>query len=370
MNRIIFTVTNDLVRDRRMQRICGSLSRAGYRVTLVGRRYADSPQLPRQDFHQHRLKLWFRRGKLFYLEFHVRLFLYLLTHQAKAMCAVDLDTILPIRLVTALRRIPAFFDAHEDYTRVPELLGRSRERMVWEWIARQAIPGMRCCYTVNETLARIFSIRYGKSFSVIRNVPQRITRGGELPNLSHRLLWYHGDLNPGRGLEEIVMAMPALPGWRLHIAGHGVLSAALEAMIRKLGLAERVELLHWVAPDHLWNHMSGASIGLNLLDGRSESYFHSLANKTFDYIQAGLPAISMDFPEYRRLQVQGPIGVLVEDLSIAAIVEAVRKLENPATYRKCQDSLKRLRQFLVWEEEEKALVTLYGKECPIRDSPE
>lgn len=370
MTRIIVAVTNDLVRDRRMQRICGSLSRAGYRITLVGRCYADSPPLTPQDFHQHRLRLWFRRGKLFYLEFHIRLFLYLLTHPAQAMCAVDLDTILPVRMVAGIRRIPAFFDAHEDYTGVPELIGRPRERKIWEWVARKAIYGMRCCYTVNETLAGIFSARYGKRFSVVRNVPMRIVVEPELPNLSHRILWYHGDLNPGRGLEEIISAIPALPGWRLRIAGHGVLAVKLESMVRKLDLSERVELLHWVAPDDLWKHMAGASIGLNLLDARSESYYHSLANKSFDYIQAGLPAIAMDFPEYRRLQDQGPIGVLVEDLSMTAIVEAVRKLEDPTTYLKCQDSLKRLRQVMVWEEEEKALVALYGKEIPIRDSPE
>jgi hypothetical protein len=36
-NKIIFTVTNDLNFDQRMQRICSTLSNAGYEVELVGR---------------------------------------------------------------------------------------------------------------------------------------------------------------------------------------------------------------------------------------------------------------------------------------------------------------------------------------------
>ncbi|MEK0440993.1 MAG: hypothetical protein RLZZ504_1909, partial [Bacteroidota bacterium] len=48
--RIIFTVTNDLAFDQRMQRICGSMAAAGYAVTLVGRLRNTSQALPNQSF--------------------------------------------------------------------------------------------------------------------------------------------------------------------------------------------------------------------------------------------------------------------------------------------------------------------------------
>ncbi|MEY4316047.1 MAG: hypothetical protein RI977_1424, partial [Bacteroidota bacterium] len=53
--RIIFTVTNDLAFDQRMQRICGSLAAAGYAVTLVGRLKKDSRTLKTEPYQQIRL---------------------------------------------------------------------------------------------------------------------------------------------------------------------------------------------------------------------------------------------------------------------------------------------------------------------------
>jgi len=364
MTDLILCVTNDLVHDRRMQRIGRSLTEAGYRVTLVGRRYADASALGPQPFRQERMRLWFRRGKAFYVEYQIRLFILLLFRRADALVAVDLDTILPVALVGWLRRKPCIFDAHEDYTRVPELLERPRETAIWEWVGRWSIPRMALCYTVGEALSRILGDRYGIPFEVIRNVPPRQDRGRPLPGIATRQLWYHGTLNAGRGLEEIIQAMPALPGWRLKIAGDGVLAVHLENMIRRLGLGDRVTLLHWVAPEALWEHMAASAIGLNLLDGRAESYRYSLANKTFDYIQAGLPAICMDFPEYQSLDSQGPIGVLVEDMSTPRLVEAVRKLEDPGYYQTCQQALLRCREEWIWEKESERLIRLYRRILP------
>lgn len=103
--RIIFTVTNDLAFDQRMQRICGSLAAAGYAVTLVGRLKNDSRSLTNQPYQQVRLKhMLFSKGKLFYLEFNIRLLFYLLFVRTDAICSIDLDTALPGILVAKLRK--------------------------------------------------------------------------------------------------------------------------------------------------------------------------------------------------------------------------------------------------------------------------
>jgi hypothetical protein len=82
--RIICTVTNDLSHDQRMIRICTSLQQAGYDVCLVGRSLPDSPPLRTRPFRQHRLRCWFHRGKLFYLEYQLRLWYYLYQQPAAA----------------------------------------------------------------------------------------------------------------------------------------------------------------------------------------------------------------------------------------------------------------------------------------------
>jgi len=108
--RIIFTVTNDLAFDQRMQRICGSLAAAGYAVTLVGRLKNDSRSLTNQPYQQVRLKhMLFSKGKLFYLEFNIRLLFYLLFVRTDAICSIDLDTALPGILVAKLRKKVSYF---------------------------------------------------------------------------------------------------------------------------------------------------------------------------------------------------------------------------------------------------------------------
>src|ERR1700748_435054 len=104
--RIFCTVTNDLNYDQRMIRICTSLVGAGYEVVLVGREWGGARPLAERPFGQHRLTMWFRRGKLFYLEYQFRLFFYLLTQKMDAICAIDLDTILPCFFFFRLRGIP------------------------------------------------------------------------------------------------------------------------------------------------------------------------------------------------------------------------------------------------------------------------
>src|SRR5205085_12248823 len=111
--KLIFAVTNDLSYDQRMIRICTTLAHAGYKVTLFGRKVPSSiPLLPR-PYHQYRTHCYFNKSFLFYTEFNIRLFLYLLWKKADLVCAIDLDTILPCYLISAIKNIPRVYDAHE-----------------------------------------------------------------------------------------------------------------------------------------------------------------------------------------------------------------------------------------------------------------
>src|ERR1700743_209233 len=76
--RVFCTVTNDLNYDQRMIRICTSLAGAGFSVVLVGRESRGSLPLAARPYGQHRLKMWWGRGKLFYAEYQIRLLFFLL----------------------------------------------------------------------------------------------------------------------------------------------------------------------------------------------------------------------------------------------------------------------------------------------------
>lgn len=362
MERLICTVTNDLTYDQRMIRICTSLSQAGYEVWLVGRALPGSKPLYPQPFQQHRLRCHFQAGKLFYLEYNLRLLYWLYRQSFDALCAVDLDTILPAFFWCRLRKKPLVYDAHEYFTETPEVIRRPAVQKVWEAVARFCIPRLKYAYTVGDMLAERFTQRYGTPFAVVRNLPFRRANAQPLPKAQPPVILYQGALNEGRGLEAAIDAMQQIEHAQLWLAGEGDLSEALRQHARSLGLGEKVQFLGYLPPQELRELTPQAYIGLNLLENKGLSYYYSLANKAFDYLQAGVPAIHMDFPEYARLQAEHPAFLLLEELSADALAQQLRRLlEDEGLYAQLQQACMQAADELHWEGEEKKLLAFWAQ---------
>ena len=359
MERIICTVTNDLTYDQRMIRICSSLAKAGYKVLLVGRKRPSSIELNKQPFEQKRLNCFFQSGKLFYLEYNIRLFLYLLFSPFDILCAVDLDTILPCLYASKWKRKLCVYDAHEYFTEVPEVVRRPAIKKVWERIANHAIPKIPNCYTVGPELANIFEKTYGPKFETIRNVP--FSQKEEAKPSAPPVILYQGALNEGRGLEQAIQAMKHLEGVELWLAGEGDLSQPLRQLVQEEDLATKVRFLGFVPPNKLKDITLKASIGLNLLENKGLSYYYSLANKAFDYIQAGVPSITMDFPEYRSLNEEYATFILLDVLSAEKIAESILQLlEDKDLYHQLRLNCLEAKQVLTWEQESEKLLAFYA----------
>jgi hypothetical protein len=140
LKRIYFTVTNDLLYDQRMIRICRSLAANGYAVLLVGRRLHGSPPLREEPFEQKRLRCLFGKGRRSYLEYNLRLLLFLLFRRMDGICAIDLDTIVPCLWISRWKKIPRIYDAHELFTEMKEVITRPRVKIVWMRVERYAVP--------------------------------------------------------------------------------------------------------------------------------------------------------------------------------------------------------------------------------------
>lgn len=344
-----------------MQRICSTLAADGYDVTLVGRKLPASIALSQEPYKQKRLHCIFRKGFLFYAEFNVRLFWYLLFASYDVVCSIDLDTLAAGCFASLIRRKKRIFDAHEYFTEVPEVADRLFVKTFWEAVARICLPFYKHAYTVGKGLADIFEQKYHLHFEVVRNVPVRrnvIPANGERPFI----LMYQGALNEGRGIETMLEAMIQLPDVHLWLAGEGDLSESLRKRATALGLDAQVRFLGYVAPRDLPAYTSKAWLGINLLENRGLSYYYSLANKFFDYVQAGVPVITMNFPEYRALVVEREVGLLLDTLSADEVASAVRKLLNDTNlYGKLQQNCLAARQSWNWEEEKINLLEIYRR---------
>lgn len=362
--KIICTVTNDLTYDQRMTRICTTLAEAGYDVLLLGRRRKDSRPLRNELFQQRRLTCFFDGGKLFYLEYNLRLFFFLLLARFQIVCAVDLDTLLPAYTIGKLRQKTCVYDAHEYFTEVPEVNRRPMIKKAWEMLARLLIPRIKYAYTVGACLAEVMEKRYGIPFTVIRNMPFR--RGIPAVHSANatKVMLYQGALNEGRGLEAAIKAMHRIDGAVLWLAGEGDLSVKLRTLVKDEGLENKVKFLGYLPPHELQELSPKAYLGLNLLENKSLSYYYSLANKAFDYIQAGLPSIHMDFPEYRRLNEDYQTFVLLPELSQEQISTAVEGLlNNTEQYEQMHQHCLEAAKVLHWEAEAEKLTKFYQSVC-------
>lgn len=368
MPRILLTVTNDLSYDQRMQRICTTLAKAGYEVQLIGRKLPTSKPLRDFSFKQKRLHCYFKKGKFFYFEYNIRLFFYLLFAKTDAVCAIDLDTILPAFFIAKLRRKKFIYDAHEYFTEVPEVVSRPPIQRVWERIARFTIPRTRYAYTVCDSLAEIFENQYGTSFSVIRNMPMRrqTADGGQRTNeeqkMNNGIILYQGALNEGRGVAKAIAAMQEIDDAELWLAGEGDLSQELRELAEKLGVTDRVKFLGYVEPADLHQLTPQATIGLNLLENKGLNYYYALPNKFLDYIQANVPSINMNYPEIKKILNRYEVGLALEKLETKYVVDAIKQLlSDKEQYNKLKLASEQAAKIYVWEEEEKKLKAFYER---------
>lgn len=358
MKRILFAVTNDLNSDQRMWRVCTTLQAAGYEVQLVGRQLPQSRSLPKRAYEQYRMRLWFQKGPLFYAEFNIRLFLYALGSRVDAYSAVDLDTLPAFFAAARLRSKPLCFDAHEIFTEVPELTNGGIKQRIWQKIESLLLPQLKFAYTVNHSLAQWYSQKHGIQMAVVRNMP---FERPFTPTANEGFILYQGALNAGRGLAELLEAAPQLPT-NILIAGRGDLEAEVRAIIGRLNLEQRVQLVGQLDPEALQQLTAKAWLGVNLLEAHSLNYYYSLANKFFDYVQAGIPQLGMDYPEYALLNAEYEVSVLLPELKTDQVVQAINQLWNdPQKYQRMQEQAMLAAQKWTWEAECPTLLDVYAR---------
>jgi len=359
LKRIVLVALSDLAHDQRMMRIATSLSTAGYDVLMIGKNVKGSLPLLEAPYKQRSIPCIFSRGKVFYFEFNFKLFFYLLFQKMHCICAIDIDTIMTAHWISRLKSCKRVFDAHEFFSEQKEVIKRPHIQKFWRQIESFAIPRFRDGYTVSESIAKEFKEHYGVNYEVIRNLPRPTTE--PIVDARERVFIYQGSINEGRGLEFLLKAMPQInvPVW---LYGDGNFREDLELLISKNGLENKMVLKGKVRPDDLKKICPVFYAGLNLVEPHGLNQYYSLANKFFDYIQAGIPQVTMNFPEYAAINREYEIALLIDDLEASTIADAInRLLADEALYRKLKNNCAVARKQLNWEFEEKKLIAFYSK---------
>lgn len=357
--RVSCAVTNDLNFDQRMQKTCISLAQAGYDVTLIGRKLRKSIPVRFRNIKSYRMVCLFNKGPLFYAEYNFKLFFKLLFSKQDIICSVDLDTLVACSWAARIKNKKLIFDAHEFFVEVPEVVNRKWVKKIWHFIEQQCVPKAHAHYTVGPELANLFSQRLGCKFEVVRNMPYKRTASLNNPPQKPYFILYQGALNPARGIEAMIDAMVFLKGIEFHIVGSGPLEKDLKARVSKNKLENKVRFLGYMEPEELAQYTQKAFLGLNVSEPLGLSYYYSLNNKFFDYIQAGVPSLINAFPEYIKLNNQYEVGVLCESnpQQLASKTNTLLKDSNKYNYLK-QQCIKAANE-LNWENEQSKLLSIY-----------
>lgn len=342
-----------------MQRICGTLAETGYAVLLVGRKLKASPPLSNKNYIQKRLNCWFVKGRIFYAEFNIRLFFYLLFKKADCICAIDLDTILPCYYISKWKGIKRVYDAHEYFSQLDEVISRPAVYRFWKRIENRMIPAFRNGYTVCNSLAEEFKKNYNASYSVIRNLPVLIEMTSQ--PVSESVILYQGAVNKGRGLDKLVLAMKNVSA-QLWVCGSGNFIEEMKTVAETNGLSGKVIFYGMLEPGELKKKTTQAYIAINPFDKKGLNQYLSLSNKFFDYIHACIPQVTMNYPEYRAINDQYKIALLINDLDPGSIANAINKLlVEKKLYNELQQNCQKAKQELNWQKEKTRLLTFYDQ---------
>lgn len=355
--RIVCTVTNDLNYDQRMIRICTTLVEAGYDVTLVGFKRKYSKPLIDRPFKQIRIPIIVEQGKLLYIDYWLKLFFYLLFKPLDILCAIDLDTIMPVYYVSRIRGKARVYDAHELFTELKEVISRPRIHKMWKWIAQHTIPNFPIGYTIGECYAEELEKRYGVKYGVVRNAT--ILKDITIPEKKEKYILYQGAVNVGRRFEELIPAMQYV-NVPLIVCGEGNYFEEAKALCKKHGLEDKITFKGYIPPEQLRSYTINAWVGITLFEDTSLSNRLSMANRFFDYMHNGVPQICNLYPEYERVNNKYEIACLIGDPTPQNIADSINKLVNDTTYHsRLQENCLKARQEYNWQEQTKTLLKTY-----------
>lgn len=367
MKRAIVSVINDLSTDQRVDKTCVTLHKLGYQVILVGRKQRNSLPLVNRDYTTKRMFLLFEKGPLFYAEYQFRLFFHLMFHGSDLLVSNDLDTLLPNYIVSGLKSSVLVYDTHELFCEVPELQNNPIKKSLWKRLERWIFPKLKYVFTVNDSIAQIYSGEYHVPVKVVRNIPNytaKIEPAGKSDlNLSmeKKIIVLQGaGINIDRGAEEAVEAMQFVNNAILLIIGSGDVLDKLKQMVIALKLEDKVKFIGKVTLEKLMQYTALADLGLTLDKDTNINYRYSLPNKLFNYIHAGVPVLSSNLLEIKKIIVHYHIGDCIDNHYPQHIADKINTIfQDEERLQMWKKNTKIAAAELSWENEEQQLIAVY-----------
>jgi glycosyltransferase involved in cell wall biosynthesis len=286
---------------------------------------------------------------------------------------------IPVALDLARRAgAPAIYDARDIYldstnlSRLPGPLRSLLFRRERRW-ARRADRVI----TVNDGCADLLEARFGvpRPLVILNASPRRDAplqpgrRFHDLLDLAPetRIVLYQGGFMPNRGLDVLLQAIPLVPQAHLVLLGFGPLRDELIARAAEPASGGRIHVLPAVPPEELADWVVSADVGVMPNQPRTLNERLSTPNKLFESLAVGLPVVSSDFPERRRIVIDdpdGPLGAVcdpTDPVALGAAIRSILDLDPAARADLRARCLRAAHERWNWETESARLVGLYAE---------
>lgn len=281
--------------------------------------------------------------------------------------------LLPVGVLLKLfTRGKVIYDAHEDYSK--QILYKAYIPAIARKSLAFFIRRLECfCIhffdaVITATDDILLNFKHHRQAISVRNFPI-LSNFDQLPPRENKnnhpfKLIYTGGLSPERGISQMIQSLDLLKNEadvELTLCGK-FYPNGYEESARKLPGFEKVNYLGWVEMKQAMARLGQSDAGL-VCFLPEENHVKALPNKLFEYMAAGLPAITSNFSLWRKIVEANRCGLCVDSENPSEIAEAIRYLQQHPDIRKTmgENGRKAVQKLYRWENEGKKLVDLYGE---------
>ena len=368
--RIVNIVLNDFTSDSRVYKTCRTLGAIGYLVKVVALHNEGCAEKEIVgNFSVHRVKLftrsWPKILPIQFVKYFEFMFIAFKICRNQQVCHCHDLNALPIGLMVKIFRknIKVIYDCHEYQTERHGVKGFAK--VLSKFGERFMIKFADEIITVSDSIALEYSRLYNiEKPHLVLNCPpfkeqkkRNIFRDKFLIRSDQKIFIYQGALTKGRGIEILLESFSKMESDRnvLVIMGYGV----LEPFIRNMSLYSDNIFFHpAVHPDVLLDYTGSADYGVSFIEDSCLNHRFCAPNKIFEYLMAGLPIITSNLFEIKRLVDAENIGVTSSENTVLGFTQAVEVIRQ-RDYSEIQQNVFQVRRKFCWENQEKVLRDIY-----------
>jgi len=359
--------------EHRLFREIQSLCSVGHTVMVVGFRDPEDTHFTLQHWKGIDtccLTLVRKRlpGFLFFLLFMFKLFFKTLRSNAGIYLACDLPALFPMALAARFTGARVVYDSREVFTELPEIHNHALKKLFWTLLEKSALSKITASICVCESDRQtLMHCHPSLTPVIIRNLPclrplvkTTLLRDRFSLDSNEPILLFQGTFLTSGGLEHLVPAAAHLNRGKLILIGSGPHENKILSLIQRLGLENTVLHLPPIPFSELHPWTSSASIGICPILPDGLNLENALPNKIFEYAMAGLPMVSTNLPEIRKLNDRFSFALLAEQPTPQGFADAINQLIEDNTLRaRLAANARRMAEQLCWENEEQRFLNLF-----------